>query len=110
MWATAVGDDKLGLVYLPIANASVDYVGSHRTELEKKYADSLVAVDVTTGRDVWHFQALRHDLWDYDLGSQPTLMDYPGADGLPVARSKIYMSPCLVGSRMAATFLPSAPG
>lgn len=85
MWTTAVGDDKLGLVYLPIANASVDYVGSHRTALEKKYADSLVAVDVTTGRDVWHFQALRHDLWDYDLGSQPTLMDYPGADGKQVA-------------------------
>lgn len=85
MWATAVGDDKLGLVYLPVANASVDYVGSHRTDLEKNYADSLVAVDVTTGRDVWHYQVLHHDLWDYDLGSQPTLMDYPGPEGKPVA-------------------------
>ena len=85
MWAAAVGDDKLGLVYLPVANASIDYVGSHRTALEKKYADSLVAVDVTTGRDVWHYQVLHHDLWDYDLGSQPTLLDYPGADGKPVA-------------------------
>lgn len=85
MWATAVGDDKLGLVYLPVANASVDYVGSHRTEPEKNYADSLVAVDVTSGRDVWHYQVLHHDLWDYDLGSQPTLMDYPGPDGKPVA-------------------------
>ena len=85
MWATAVGDEKLGLVYLPIANASVDYVGSHRTAAERKYADSLVAVDVTTGRDVWHFQALRHDLWDYDLGSQPTLLDYPDAFGKSVA-------------------------
>lgn len=85
MWTTAVGDDKLGLVYLPVANASVDYVGSHRTAAELKYADSLVAVDVSTGRDVWHFQAMHHDLWDYDLGSQPTLLDYPGADGKPVA-------------------------
>jgi quinoprotein glucose dehydrogenase len=85
MWAAAVGDARLGLVYLPIANASVDYVGAHRTELDKKYADSLVAVDITTGRDVWHYQVLHHDLWDYDLGSQPTLLDYPGADGKPVA-------------------------
>ena len=49
---------KLGLVYLPVANASIDYVGSHRTALEKKYADSLVAVDVTTGRDVLALQVL----------------------------------------------------
>lgn len=85
MWATAVGDDRLGLVYLPIANASVDYVGSHRTAADRKYSDALVAVDVTSGRDVWHFQAMRNDLWDYDLGSQPSLLDYPGADGKPVA-------------------------
>ena len=85
MWTSAVGDEQLGLVYLPISNSSIDYYGSNRSAAENKYSDSLVAVDVTTGRDVWHFQAMRHDLWDYDLGSQPTLLDYPGADGKPVA-------------------------
>ena len=85
MWTTAVGDEKLGLVYLPISNSSIDYYGGNRSEAENKYSDSLVAVDVTTGRDVWHFQAMHRDLWDYDLGSQPSMLDYPGADGKPVA-------------------------
>ena len=84
MWTAAVGDDKLGYVYLPITNSSIDYYGSNRSEAENKYSDSLVAVDVKTGKDVWHFQAIRHDVWDYDLGSQPTLIDYPGKDGKPV--------------------------
>src|SRR5690606_41220240 len=43
---------------------------------------SLVAVDATTGEDVWHFQTVRNDVWDYDLGSQPSLIDFPTADGL----------------------------
>jgi quinoprotein glucose dehydrogenase len=85
MWTTAVGDEKLGLVYLPISNSSIDYYGGNRSAAEDKYSDSLVAVDVTTGRDVWHYQVMHHDLWDYDLGSQPSLLDWPGKDGKPVA-------------------------
>ena len=84
MWTSAVGDEQLGLVYLPITNSSIDYYGSNRSAAENKYSDSLVAVDVKTGRDVWHFQAMRHDLWDYDLGSQPTMLQYPDASGKPV--------------------------
>jgi quinoprotein glucose dehydrogenase len=81
MWTTAASDEELGLVYLPLGNSSVDYYGSNRSELENEYATSLVAVDVTTGNDVWHFQTVHHDVWDYDLGSQPTLIDFPAADG-----------------------------
>jgi quinoprotein glucose dehydrogenase len=81
MWTTAAGDQELGLVYLPLGNSSVDYYGSNRSEAENEYATSLVAVDVTTGNDVWHFQTVHHDVWDYDLGSQPTLIDFPAADG-----------------------------
>ena len=84
MWTTAVGDEKLGLVYLPVSNSSIDYFGGNRSAAENKYSDSLVALDVTTGRDVWHFQAMQRDLWDYDLGSQPSLLDWPDADGKPV--------------------------
>ncbi|MFK3816021.1 pyrroloquinoline quinone-dependent dehydrogenase [Pseudomonas sp. NPDC089407] len=84
MWTAAVGDEQLGYVYLPISNSSIDYYGSNRSEAENKYSTSLVAVDVRTGKDVWHFQTIRHDVWDYDLGSQPTLLDYPGNDGKPV--------------------------
>ena len=81
MWTTAAGDEELGLVYLPLGNSSVDYYGSNRSELENQYSTSLVAVDVTTGEDVWHFQAVHNDVWDYDLGSQPTLIDFPTAEG-----------------------------
>ncbi|MGB3335951.1 MAG: membrane-bound PQQ-dependent dehydrogenase, glucose/quinate/shikimate family [Devosia sp.] len=81
MWTTAAGDEELGLVYLPLGNSSVDYYGSNRSELENEYATSLVAVDVTTGNDVWHFRTVHNDVWDYDLGSQPTLIDFPAADG-----------------------------
>ncbi|MFD2648467.1 membrane-bound PQQ-dependent dehydrogenase, glucose/quinate/shikimate family [Devosia albogilva] len=81
MWTIAAADEELGLVYLPLGNSSVDYYGSNRSELENEYATSLVAVDATTGDDVWHFQTVRNDVWDYDLGSQPSLVDFPTADG-----------------------------
>ena len=81
MWTIASGDEELGHVYLPLGNSSVDYYGSNRSELENEYATSLVAVDVTTGLDVWHFRTVNNDVWDYDLGSQATLVDFPTAGG-----------------------------
>jgi quinoprotein glucose dehydrogenase len=63
MWTTAASDEELGLVYLPLGNSSVDYYGSNRSELENEYATSLVAVDATTGNDVWHFQTVHNDVW-----------------------------------------------
>jgi quinoprotein glucose dehydrogenase len=75
MWTIASGDEELGHVYLPLGNSSVDYYGSNRSELENEYATSLVAVDVSTGRDVWHFRTVNNDVWDYDLGGQATLVD-----------------------------------
>ncbi len=81
MWTVAAADEQLGLVYLPLGNSAVDYYGSNRSELENEYATSLVAVDVTTGDDVWHFQTVHRDVWDYDLGSQPALVDFPTQDG-----------------------------
>jgi quinoprotein glucose dehydrogenase len=81
MWTVAAGDEDLGLVYLPLGNSAVDYFGSNRSEAENEYATSVVAVDVTTGEDVWHFRTVNNDVWDYDLGSQPALVDIAGADG-----------------------------
>ena len=81
MWTIPAADEDLGYIYLPLGNSSVDYYGSNRSDLENEYATSLVAVDVTTGEDVWHFQTVYRDVWDYDLGSQPALVDFPGADG-----------------------------
>jgi len=81
MWTIAAADEELGLVYLPLGNSSVDYYGSNRSELENEYATSLVAVDAVTGEDVWHFQTVYNDVWDYDLGSQPSLVDFPTDQG-----------------------------
>ena len=81
MWTTATGDEALGLVYLPLGNSAGDYWSGSRTESQNRYSTSLVALDVATGKPVWHFQAVRKDVWDYDLGSQASLIDYPTAAG-----------------------------
>ena len=81
MWTAAAGDDALGYVYLPLGNSSVDYYGGNRKPYENEYSSSLVAVDVITGKPVWHFQTVHYDVWDYDLGSQPSLIDFPTEHG-----------------------------
>ncbi|HVY19842.1 MAG TPA: membrane-bound PQQ-dependent dehydrogenase, glucose/quinate/shikimate family [Bauldia sp.] len=87
MWTAAAGDDALGYVYVPLGNASVDYWGKARQQCEDEFSSSLVALDVTTGKPVWHFQTVHHDVWDYDLGSQPTLADV-GATPAVILASK----------------------
>lgn len=84
VWTSFTGDDKLGLVYLPVANASGDYYSSLRTPDELKYSPSLTALDIETGMPRWSFQNTHDDVWDYDPGSPPTLLDYPQADGSKV--------------------------
>ena len=59
MWTTATGDEALGLVYLPLGNSAGDYWSGSRTENQNRYATSLVAIDVATGKPAWHFQAVR---------------------------------------------------
>lgn len=81
MWTIASADEDLGYVYLPLGNSSVDYYGSNRSELENTYSTALVALDVTTGQPAWHFQTVHYDIWDYDLGSQATLVDFPTDTG-----------------------------
>ena len=85
MWTIASGDEQLGLVYLPMGNAAVDYWSSLRSPVENKYATSIVALDVTTGKPRWTFQAVSKDVWDYDFGSQPSLIDYKGRAALLVS-------------------------
>ncbi len=82
MWTTATGDEALGLVYLPLGNAAADYYSSHRSAAENEHSTALVAVNVETGREAWRFQTVHVDVWDYDLGSQPTLIDFPTDAGV----------------------------
>lgn len=97
MWTMASGDQELGHVYLPLGNSSSDYYGSDRSAAENEYATSLVALDASTGEEIWHFQTVHNDVWDYDLGSQVTLVDFPADGGtvpaliLPSKQGQIYV-------------------
>ncbi len=73
-WNGFSGDEELGYVYVPLSAPTNDYYGGARPG-DNLYSDSLVALDVTTGKRVWHFQTVHHDLWDYDLPSPPMLAD-----------------------------------
>lgn len=81
-WSIFSVDPGRGLVFVPFGNASPDFFGGVRRGLDH-YASSVVALDGATGRPVWRFQTVHHDLWDYDVASQPTLLDV-GRDGRAV--------------------------
>ena len=79
-WSTLSGDPQLGLVYVPTGNTSPDYYGGQREGLDY-YSSSVVALRADTGEVAWRFQTVHHDVWDYDVPSQPVLFDFPAADG-----------------------------
>lgn len=74
-WAPMSADDGLGMVYVPTGNATPDYYGGHRTPQDNLLSCAVLALNAETGEKVWHYQTTHYDLWDYDLGSQPTLVD-----------------------------------
>jgi quinoprotein glucose dehydrogenase len=75
VWTLMSADEELGLVYLPFGTPTNDWYGGHRLG-DNLFAESLVAVDCETGERRWHFQAVRHGLWDYDLPTPPILADF----------------------------------
>lgn len=76
-WSVFSADEKLGLIYLPTGNAPPDFFGGGRSPEQGRYSSSVVALDVRTGDVRWSFQTVHHDVWDYDVGSQPVLFDFP---------------------------------
>lgn len=84
-WAPMSADETLGLVYAPLGGAAPDYAGAQRRPFDNEWSGSVVALDAETGRPRWHFQTTHHDLWDYDLASQPTLIDLPTPQGIRAA-------------------------
>jgi quinoprotein glucose dehydrogenase len=72
-WSVLAADTARDLVFVPTGSASPDYFGGERLG-DNHYANSIVALRASTGRVVWHFQAVHHDLWDYDLASPPALV------------------------------------
>lgn len=76
VWTLIATDPAAGIVYLPTSSPTVDHFGGERPG-DNRYADSLVALDAETGRLRWTRQFVHHDLWDYDLPSQPIIADLP---------------------------------
>jgi len=72
-WAGMSLDPKRGILYVPTGSAAFDFYGGDRIG-DDLFADCLLALDAETGKRIWHFQAVRHDLWDRDLPSPPALL------------------------------------
>jgi alcohol dehydrogenase (cytochrome c) len=73
-WTTPAIDPKLGLVIFSTGNPNPDLSGIHRTG-DNRYTDSIVALDVNTGKLKWYYQEVKHDVWDYDAVSPVVLFD-----------------------------------
>jgi len=75
VWAPMSVDERLGLVYLPMGNATPDQWGAERSENDERYSAGLVALELETGGVAWVHQFVHHDLWDMDTPAQPVLID-----------------------------------
>jgi quinoprotein glucose dehydrogenase len=82
VWAPMSVDEELGYVFLPVEAPTSDWYGGHRLG-DNLFSTSLVALDIKTGRKVWHYQLIHHDIYDWDNTTAPILMDLV-VDGKPV--------------------------
>ena len=74
VWGLITVDAQRGIVYMPFGAPSVDQFGGDR-EGDNLFGSSLVAADANTGKYLWHFQVVRHDIWDADVANPPVLLD-----------------------------------
>ena len=74
VWAQMSADEELGLVYLPVELPTGDYFGGHRPG-NTLFSESLVALDIKTGKRKWHYQFVHHGIWDHDIPCAPILAD-----------------------------------
>ena len=74
VWTQMTVDEELGIAYLPVETPTGDYFGGHRPG-NGLFGESLVAVNLETGKRLWHFQFVHHGIWDYDLPCAPILAD-----------------------------------
>ena len=81
-WAGMAVDPQRGIVYVPTGSAASDFYGADRVG-DDLFANCLLALDAETGKRIWHFQGVKHDLWDRDFPSPPVLVTVD-RDGKPV--------------------------
>ena len=75
VWNVISADEELGLAFLGTGNSGGDHWGGNRTEEEDRFTAAVVAVELATGDTRWAFTTVIHDLWDYDLGAQPVVLN-----------------------------------
>ena len=103
-WSTISVDAERDLVFIPTGSASPDYFGGVRKG-DDKWANSVVALRASTGEFVWGFQVVHHDIWDYDVASQPALFAWK--DGTPAIAITTKMGRVFVLNRLTgAPLLP----
>lgn len=94
VWSEISVDAERGIAYLPIGSPTYDYYGADRLG-SNLFANSLVALDARTGKRLWHYQTVHHDLWDYDLSPAPQLLtvnrDGKNIDAVAVATKHGFM-------------------
>ena len=99
-WSTLSVDAERGLVFVPTGSPSTDHYGGVRKG-DNRWANSVVALRAATGELVWGFQVVHHDLWDYDVASQPTLFAWK--DGTPAIAITTKMGRVFVLDRLTGT-------
>ena len=103
-WSTISVDAERDMVFIPTGSASPDYFGGFRKG-DNKWANSVVALRASTGEFVWGFQVVHHDIWDYDVASQPALFAWK--DGTPAIAITTKMGRVFVLNRLTgAPLLP----
>jgi len=103
-WSTISVDAERDIVFIPTGSASPDYFGGFRKG-DNKWANSVVALRASTGEFVWGFQVVHHDIWDYDVASQPALFAWK--DGTPAIAITTKMGRVFVLNRLTgAPLLP----
>jgi quinoprotein glucose dehydrogenase len=95
-WSVISVDEQHNLVFIPTGCASPDYYGGNRLG-DNRYANSIVALNASTGKMVWHFQVVHHDIWDYDIAAQPMLIE--------IVRDDKKVPAVAVGTKMGHIFI-----
>ena len=80
-WGGMSLDEKRGVVYVSLGSPAFDFYGGDRVG-DNLFGNAIVALDASTGKRIWHYQTLHHDIWDWDLPANPNLIRWNGKDAL----------------------------
>jgi quinoprotein glucose dehydrogenase len=114
-WTVGTANAALGLLFIPTGNVPPDFFAGQRTPDVERYPSSIVALDVESGDVRWNFQTVHHDIWDFDIGSQPVLVDFKTPQGTvpaliaPTKRGEIFVLDQRTGSPLTEVVEKKVP-